>query len=323
MKTPADRRRGEEALDWVRRIHDPSFGDWDAHILWLEADPRNADAFDTASLLIDESTKNLAPPTHDIAPIAAVNDYALDVAHRRRLRVPLSVGLGGALAAGLAIVVALPSLIGGGAQPYRVQTTPGTMRSIALADGTSITLNGDSAVSLDHADPRTATVERGEAFFMVTHDAAHPFAVRAGNALFQDVGTSFDVVRDAEGTRVAVREGAVMYDPKGSAVRLDGGRQIVISKDDATVSAIDARSVGTWRRGRLSYRDATLGTVASDLTRAVGQSVAVDPRLRQRRFSGVIMVDPDRARMFHRIASVMDITIRRDGAGWQMIPRAQ
>ncbi|MDH7640440.1 FecR family protein [Sphingomonas oryzagri] len=320
--TGADPTRQEEALDWARRIHDPTFADWDAHIAWLEADPRNTDAFDTALIVIEDACAGLGParmPKHELPAVRdAINDNSPVAGQRRASR--WGLGIGGAIAAGFAAVLAVPALMHGGAQPYRIETTPGTPRDIALADGTTIALNGGSILELDHADPRIATLVSGEAFFHVVHDAAHPFAVRAGDGVFQDVGTSFDMVRDAGGVRVAVREGAVMYDPKGAAVRLEGGQQIALDTAGATIRQIDPAAVGSWRQGRLSYRDATLGEIAADLSRSIGSPVMADATIKDRRFSGVLMIDGDRDRMFRRIASVIDVRIRHVGNGWQMTP---
>lgn len=323
----ADTVRHEQALDWARRIHDPSFAEWDAHIAWLEADPRNAEAFDAAIIAMDDATGGLASAS--AAPIFAIptnatNDNASPAgpAATRRLS-RWGIGLGGAIAAGFAGIVAISSFMHGAAQPYRIETPPGLSREIALADGSSVTLNGGSAIELDRTNPRIATVVQGEAFFRVVHDDTHPFAVKAGDGVFQDVGTSFDVVRDTGGVRVAVREGAVMYDPKGAAVRLQGGQQIALDTAGATIGQVDPAAVGGWRQGRLSYRDATLASVAADLSRSVGSSVTVDPALKDKRFSGVLIIDGDRERMFRRIAAVMDVRIRHEGNGWQMAPLAR
>jgi transmembrane sensor len=323
----ADAARHAQALDWARRIHDPSFADWDAHIAWLEEDPRNADALDSALVVMEDATAGLAGSVDLIAAApsaAAVNDNVGpgDGTGARRIS-RWGLGIGGAIAAGLAAIVAVPSFMHAGPQPYRIEAAPGQPRDIALADGTTIALNGGSVVELDHANPRIATLVSGEAFFRVVHDAGRPFAVHAGDGLFQDVGTSFDMVRDPDGVRVAVREGAVMYDPKGAAVRVDGGQQIAIDTAGATVGQVDPAAVGGWRQGRLSYRDATIAAVATDLSRSVGSPVTVDPALRSRHFSGVLIIDGDRERMFGRIASVMDVRIRRDGNGWQMTPLAR
>ncbi len=314
----AERERTDEALDWVRRLHDPSFTDWASHAAWLEADPRNLAAFDEASALIAEATEGLAPPQpYAVSPVPT-NDNGVEPRNVSRRWSRWGAGLGMAVAAGVAAIVTVPALLPGGAQPYLVQTAAGEHRSITL-DGTTIALNGDSRLRLDRHDRRVAVLEQGEAFFSVRHDAAHPFAVQAGGATFQDVGTAFDVTHRAGVTRVAVREGAVLYDPGGAAVRLDAGKAARIADDSATVETIDSAAVGGWRSGRLLYRDAPLSDVAQDVARSIGEPIAVDPALAQNRFSGVVMIDADRPLMFRRMAAVMGIDIRHAPQGWRMV----
>lgn len=315
----ADRRPLDEALAWVRRIHDPGFSDWEAHLAWLEADPRQAAAFDEASLMIEAATEGLAPPPRPRATSPMpINDNLVEPIAAPRRRARWRTGLGIAVAAGFAAVVAVPSLMRTGAQPYVVSTAPGERR-ILMVDGTGIALNGDSRLRLDRANARIAVLEQGEAFFTVRHDAAHPFAVQAGGARFRDVGTAFDIVQRAGVTQITVREGAVLYDPGGAAVRLDGGQSMRVADNTATVQAVDTAAIGGWRSGRLLYREAPLSDVAQDIARNIGEPVAVDPALSQRRFSGVVMIDADRPRMFRRMAAVMGVTIRRVPQGWQMV----
>ncbi|WP_438907630.1 FecR domain-containing protein, partial [Bacillus licheniformis] len=85
----------------------------------------------------------------------------------------------------------------------------------------AIMLAGGSRIMLDHADPRRAVMERGEALFQVRHDDRHPFSVDARGLALTDLGTVFDVRLGRRMTRVAVAEGAVMVDPRGAALRLD------------------------------------------------------------------------------------------------------
>ncbi|HLY87728.1 MAG TPA: FecR domain-containing protein [Acetobacteraceae bacterium] len=322
--TPAERQRHEQALDWVRRIHDPTFADWNGHADWLEAEPRNLDAFDAASLLIEDATEELerAP-----APALAVNDNGIQPQTPSRIGWRGwwrgGAGLGLAVAASIAGIVALPSLLSSGGQPYSIATGPGEHRTIALADGTTIALNGNSQILLDRVSSRRANLDRGEAFFTVVHDAAHPFEVHAGSATFQDVGTAFDMVRDTRGTEVAVREGAVMYDPAGAALSLDGGQAIRIAANGAVIRNTDVAAIGSWRQGRLLYRDATLPEVAADLARSIGQPVSVDRAVRTRRFSGVIIIDDDHPRMFRRLAAVMNVAILPEKNGWRMASPAR
>ena len=314
-----DRRRADEALDWARRIYDPSFVDWDGHTAWLETDPRNIDAFDKACLTMETATVDLvAPEAHAASPMPT-NDNAIEPLAARHGWGRWGAGLGLAIAASFVAVIAVPSMMHGGAQPYLLQTGAGQQRSVVLPDGTTIALNGDSRLRLDRRNARVAVLEQGEAFFTVKHDAAHPFAVRAGDATFQDIGTAFDVVHRAGFTQIGVREGAVLYDPDGAAVRLQGGQSIRIANNAATVQPIDSEAVGGWRSGRLLYRDATLGEVAGDVARNIGEPVAVDPALAERHFSGVVIIDPDRRLMFQRMAMATGIEIRHTPRGWRMV----
>ncbi len=59
-----------------------------------------------------------------------------------------------------------------------------------LSDGTSIQLNAGTQVqtSVTRAQ-RTVTLERGEAYFEVVHDASRPFVVLAGDRRLTDLGT--------------------------------------------------------------------------------------------------------------------------------------
>ena len=319
----ADRLRAEEALDWVRRVHDPAFADWEAHAAWLETDPRNPGAFDDASMAIEVATTGLASPEPRHASPAPTNDNAREprAAGRRRSAVGIGFGTGIALAlaAGVVAVIAVPSLVRDRAQPYLVHTGAGERRSLTLTDGTRIALNGETRVRLDHANPRVASLERGEAFFTIRRDTAHPFAVRAGGATFEDVGTAFDMIHRPGVTEVEVREGAVLFDPSGAAVRLESGQSVRIARNGATVRAVDTAAIGGWRSGRLLYSDASLSDVAGDVARSIGEPVTVDPALAERRFSGVVMIDADRPRMFRRIAAVMNVATQRDARGWRMV----
>jgi len=312
-----DRLRFDEALDWVRKIHDPAFKDWEAHIGWLEADYRNVEAFDEACRTIEQATADLSsrrPITH--APLPN-NDNMPRPPIARRQRSWWGAGLGVTVAVGFAAVIALPAMMRGGAQPYLVQTAAGEQRTITL-DGSIIALNGDSRLRLDHANARVAVLEQGEGYFIVRHDAAHPFTVQAGSATFRDIGTEFDVVKRVDLTQIAVREGAVLYDPDGAAVRLTGGQTVRIAHDMAATQSVDTEAVGAWRSRRLLYRDASLEDVVQDIARNIGEPVVIDPVLANRRFSGVLMIDPNRALMFRRMAAVMGVAILRAPPGWRI-----
>ncbi len=63
---------------------------------------------------------------------------------------------------------------------------------VTLGDGTSIELNTDTSIQVArNGDTRNITLEKGEAYFQVVHDPAHPFVVHVGTHRVVDIGTKF------------------------------------------------------------------------------------------------------------------------------------
>ena len=292
-----------QALDWVVRTGDPAFDDWEAFQTWLEADPRHAAAYHAMALDAEEMAA-VTPP----APVL-----------QRARRWPAWAG--GAVAASLALVAGYATL-DTRADPYAVETVAGTMRTVALADGSAVTLGGATRVMLDRNDPRTATLERGQAMFVVRHDARDPFEVQVGDARLVDVGTAFDVKRTRGETHVAVSDGAVDYNPGIDGIRLTKGQGLVATDAGGAVRvlAVDVAGVGSWRNSVLAYEGATLAEVADDLSRALGVDLRADPAVATRPFSGSIATaklagDPT------RVAPLLGVAIRRRGGHWVMTAR--
>jgi transmembrane sensor len=317
--TDTKRQREEQALDWVRRIQDPNFFDWEMHLLWLEADDRNRQAFDDASVLMDAATEGLAPAAPLALPAPSpMNDNPADTyPGRRRDRWP--VFLGGAIAASFAAFLAVPSFIPGGTHALILQTAAGHQRTVALQNGTRLMLNGDTRLRIEGAAQRVAVIERGEAYFAVRHDATNPFTVLAGTAKFQDVGTAFNVTLTDGRIDLAVREGEILYNPQAEGVRISAGKVLRIARGSATIQNMQPIMIGGWRDGKLSYRNTSLGEIVQDLSRNIGQHVSVAPELADRRFTGVVVVTPDREHMFRELGSIMRVSVQREGTGWKIV----
>jgi transmembrane sensor len=295
----------DEALTWVIRLRDEDFDDWSGFEAWLAADPERASAY------------------HEIAGVDRGMDGLLAAApftarKRRSWRIPAA-----ALAGVAAVLVALVSanLLVGRARPYDVVTKPGERLEIALADGTRIALNGDTALALDRADPRSVELRRGEAFFAVRHDAAHPFAVTVGESRIVDVGTSFDVLRESGSTALQVAEGSVRYEGTAGAVPLAAGERLRVGDRErmAERGTVQPDEVAGWRRGTFYYSGQPLAHVAADLARFTGVRVRVSRELSVRPFSGVVAVtDPND---LGQLGPLFRAVVRREGAGWLISSR--
>jgi len=307
---PTDARTTAEAraIDWLIRQRDPGFADWDGFADWLAEDAGHAAAYDAiASLDADLGALSKTPK-----PAVPIVDAP---AARRPSR---RAWFGGAIAAALVGAVSLSSL-GLFGDANRIETAAGEHRTIALADGSKIEVNGASVVELDKDRPRFARLASGEAMFHVVHRDGDPFVVAAGASKIVDLGTAFNVVRRGRATSVAVSEGVVVYNPGKDNVRMDAGKALDAHDDDKAPPAVrdvDVGSVGGWRTGLLVYNGTPLAVVAEDLQRTAGMKISVAPGAADVSFRGALIVDKDRARTVADLAALSGTKAERQGDGW-------
>ncbi|WP_411291481.1 FecR family protein [Sphingorhabdus sp.] len=302
----------EEAISWRIRLSDPaaSADQWAEFSDWLEVDPANADAYDAIALADDDLSETIAIaksdrqlPQNDNAPVP------VKLYRRRGMQ---------AIAASVAVaLLASPMLfLGRDLQTYETQL--GETREITLSDGSQIAMNGGTVLRLDSKSNRFVRLESGEAVFVIRHDASNPFVVETGDATLQDVGTVFNVRQDGSSLEVSVADGAVRYNPKAEAVTVAAGNKLQVSKARPVpvISKADPKTVAGWRQGQLSYEEATLSAIAVDLSRAIGDKVAVSGNLGSRRFTGVIRLEKDRKLLFRRLEGLLGVRAQHSASGW-------
>lgn len=314
MTSPFTPDMMDAARAWAIRVRDPAFADWDGFTGWLEADATHAAAYDAARDA-DEAIGDLfATPSPIIVPVPARSTLP-----RRPIR---WIAGGGAVAAAFALAFVYTGSEPASA-PYSIATRAGISQTIDLEPGTQIVLNGDSRVTLDRERPRYASLDRGEALFVVRHDEARPFTVDVGEAKLVDLGTVFNVARTDAATRVAVSEGVVLYNPDSDAVRLDAGKSLEVAEGRLTVRSVSLDAVGGWRDGTLVYDNAPLPQVAGDLSRSLGVAVTLSPDLRARRFTGTLAIKGAPTDVLPRVAPLLGGVASSNDGGWTVSSRAQ
>lgn len=294
----------EQAIAWTIRARGADFDDWDVLTRWLEADATHAAAFQRLSSLDDMLPDLFPAPRHE--------------AIVRPSRWPVSRI--GAIAAAFIAVITFSVFT---AQPsnYSVETAPGERRAIALEDGSRIELNGDTKVTLSKANIRHAVLDHGEALFTVVHNERAPFIVKVGDAVVQDAGTVFNIIRDGGRTEVGVSEGLVIYNPKREEVALKPGhglRVVGLGKAPETFT-LPVAAVGSWQRYQLTYNDDTMERVAADLTRSLGKKIAVSRQIRATRFTGTINLKMDAELFLSEAAPVLGVRAKRTRDGWILV----
>ncbi|ASG19793.1 anti-sigma factor [Nitrospirillum viridazoti CBAmc] len=274
---------------------------------WLAADPRHLGALARARALL-LSRRDLAPaPVEEAAP----RDRAPLHSRRRLLAAAASVAGLAALGAGMR-------------QPAARQTyssAVGEVRHIPLDDGSTLTLNTDSSVTLAYtAGRRLLYLDRGEAFFDVTPVSDCPFVVRSPLAQLATTGGACCARLNGDGVMtVAVLSGKVAVEGAPSplaetldrvtgrdwtlrlgsrdAVLVSGGQEVSVRPGGAgrgSLVSFEAVAPGAldralmWREGRLAFEGETLAQAAAQFARYSHRRIVLaSDRLAQRHISGL------------------------------------
>ncbi|TXC71927.1 DUF4880 domain-containing protein [Sphingomonas ginsenosidivorax] len=309
-------RVAAQAVAWHLRLPTADAADWRAFTAWLEADPAHADAYDALAIADAELQDALTPRdwTNPPLPVAANDDRPAP----RRWRI--AAGATGILAAAAVAGVLLPWDDQATAAMRIVETPAGVRRTVTLADGSRIDLNGGTRLAIDEGRSRLVSLEHGEAVFRVTHDPAHPFVVRSGTMRLEDVGTVFNVARVGSHLGVQVAEGAVMFQPDRDRIMLTAGAALShVDGETPRMSGVAPGDVGSWRTGRLVFRQAPVRLVAAALERSTGAALTVAPGLADTPFTGSIAVNGGPARMIPHFAALIGARAERASGRWTLV----
>ena len=296
-----------KAADWVARLSgSPGESDWLAFEAWLAASASHRVAYDRAMafwLSVDPQAEPLAVALEDLAD--------------RRTR-PATAWWAAGVSAAAAVAVTFAVQHPARAPEVVYSTGNGEQRSLVLQDGTHVTMNSRSKISVRlERGLRTVTLAQGEVALEVVHDAARPFEVHAGDQILRDLGTEFDVVRANGQIDVTVRQGLVDVRPVDGrqSVSLRPGSRLE-HREGATQSMIipvSADDAFSWRTGRLVYRDRPLSEIAADLNRYGEDQVRPEGAVANLHFSGVLAIG-DQATMVRRLTALLPLSAsRQDG----------
>jgi len=155
---------------------------------------------------------------------------------------------------------------------------------VPLPDGTRVELNTDTRLRSEiTAERRAVWLDRGEAYFDVAHDEAHPFVVYAGERKVTVLGTRFSVRRAGDRLQVTVVEGKVRVDaiqpPKPAPPVVLTPGQIAIARETSVLvqpkSVEDATAELSWRQGMLVFDRYTVARAAEEFNRYNRRKIVV------------------------------------------------
>ena len=317
----------EAAALWFARLRGPDAEGWKTEFeAWRKSDRLHAKAYDRASgwFALGAQLKHEGGQA----------DVADDRHGKRSWTLPAS---GLAIAASIGVLFALAShapwlsvahVEATAARPVTYAAASQQQRTIGLADGSTITLDAASSVSVDiRDDRRLLKLVVGRARFDVAHER-RPFVVTAGPSIVTAHGTVFDVAF-APGHPAVVRllRGAV--DVEGAPLGVHRIHQSLAAGDQVTVE--DSTQIGApshftigqtqWLTGLIDYDHARLDAVLAQADRqSQTQIVLADTRSAGLAVSGSFRID-DSPRLASELATLFNLDARPQADGRIVLER--
>jgi transmembrane sensor len=165
-------------------------------------------------------------------------------------------------------------------------TAPTALVTVMLPDSTQVSVGAGSRIRY-RTRFTTRDVELiGDAEFRVKHDAARPFRVRTASAVVTDLGTLFFVRSIPKGASVVVMEGKVSLRSSSAAadsVVIEKGMSGRVADNRLSLDMPHAiEDYNDWMQGYVTFRAASLGEVAEQLSHRYVTAIRVDTSLANR-----------------------------------------
>lgn len=273
----------EQAADWVIMLHfsQPTEQDKQNFERWHNSSPAHQAAWDRAQAMRG-SFERIS---------SGVGRQALQgLDNRSRRTAARALG---------ALLVALPA----GWLAWRqlpwpqwsadIATAKGERRTLALADGTQLILNGSSAVDLAFSAAERRIVLRAGEILITTHadpmQPPRPFLVQTPHGNARALGTRFSVRLQDDRTRVAVFEHAVEIST-GKHL-LESGQQASFDQRRILESDPADPNARLWASGMLVARNMRLADVVAELDRQHAGFLRCDAAIADLRVSGALPLD--------------------------------
>ena len=357
-----------EAKDWFFKVKDgPTTTETlDRYHEWLSADPEHREQFDLMHAIWNAAgTLKNDPEFSKIIKENLSNDqdfFKTDSfsPKTRRNRVFTSFAMAASIL--LLILTGWLTYEGNREKSQTYQTATGVQKIVYLADGSTVHLDTDTAVTSRVTDSlREIKMLNGRAFFSVVKDKKRPFLVIADEVAVRAVGTEFNVYKESQGRiSVLVTEGSVQVghrkevlppafdkkvntgqqkaaDKKKATLQnlatatsfrqkaLAAGQKIVVDprREDFHIQTVDIEKANSWQTGRLYFQEAPLSEIVDEVNRYLEDQITIaDPLLNNVTLSMNFDVK-HRKRFLATLEKVLPISTRKNSQGHIIISRKQ
>lgn len=315
----------DAAAHWCMRMHAPDCTPEERNLFeqWLNTDPLHVVEYE-AMLEIWDMSERIEP--RNPAPVEGVVSFpSIETPSAPRPTVRHWRGY----AAAAMVVLALPVVgfmgwnQGWLPNTYDIYEAGNSTRLVTIADGTRVELNlGTRLIFANYKDRRSLVLEKGEAFFEVSHDPQHPFVVTAGQGSIEVTGTTLNVWMYQDQVRVMLVEGSVQVVGNtalpGDGYRLEPGMQASYRTGDSQpqISPTFANDSSlSWRNGKLIINNLSLAQALPLINRYLPQPILLADNATGAIRIGGSYNTHDMAGLLASLPRVLPVTVTRNSEG--------
>ena len=216
------------------------------------------------------------------------------------------------------------------------QTAIGEQSTVMLPDGTKMTLNTNTSVTVAYSDQqRLLHLTQGELHVSVAKDKSRPLSVMAGGKVIQAIGTEFNIeITSQQKIELVVTEGKVkvgiQQKPEkqiasiepltlpSDALTVSAGEEIMLGEAKEQITEVSAEDIAvklSWQKGNLIFRGESLEEAVREVGRYTSvEFVFIDENLKKMRVAGLFKAG-DVQGLLATLRENFDIVSQRDGNG--------
>jgi transmembrane sensor len=216
------------------------------------------------------------------------------------------------------------------------QTAIGEQSTVMLPDGTKMTLNTNTSVTVAYSDQQHLLhLTQGELHVSVAKDKNRPLSVMAGGKVIQAIGTEFNIeITSQQKIELVVTEGKVkvgiQQKPEKQiasiepltlprdALTVSAGEEIMLGEAKEQITEVSAEDIAvklSWQKGNLIFRGESLEEAVREVGRYTSvEFVFMDENLKKMRVAGLYKAG-DVQGLLATLRENFDIVSQRDGNG--------
>jgi transmembrane sensor len=273
---------------------------------WLAASPENAAAFEA----VDR--------TWDVLAGIPEPEDAIQEPRGRRISRRLLLASIGLVTTGATVFYAFRS-----ASANTFETGVGEQKRVTLQDGSQLFLDAQTKVAVSFSDTvRSAQMPYGRANFQVASDAKRPFVVEAAQRRIVANHCNFDIRCDGGRVQVVLIRGEADVHPKASgspSARLQAGERMIAVAGIEKFDRPKLAPLVAWQDGYEIFESTPLDEAVAEMNRYSDTKIAVDPRIADRKVSGVYRAG-DNVAFARVVAQLLSVEVRQGDQALSLSP---